>query len=584
VPKFVLHSGYSHISDDLPKVHDNSLLDRIYKARGIKSEDDLDYNLSHLLSPDLLRGMDKAVALLIDVITNNKKALVVSDYDCDGATSCCIAVEGLRMLGAKNIDFIVPNRFEYGYGLSPAIVKIAGEKSPDLIITVDNGISSLEGAQAVKDLKTPCKLLITDHHLAPKVLPEADAIVNPNQPGCDFPSKSIAGCGVMFYTLLSTRVKLREIGWFTKDRPEPNFGELLDVLALGTVADVVPLDYNNRIFVHQGLKRINAGNVRPGIAALLEIAKRKIGQVVASDFGFAVGPRLNAAGRLADMSLGILCLLEKDEAKAKILAAELDNLNCERREIESQMKEDALVSLNDFSSDLSDNYGICLYQDDWHEGVIGILASRIKEKMNRPVVCFAKADDGSIKGSARSVPAFHIRDALDAIATKNPGLLTKFGGHAMAAGMSLRTEDLERFTKAFDIEARIHLTEEDIEGAIETDGDLKPEEMTMDVVNMLRESGPWGQMFPDPSFEGVFEVLHQRVVGDNHLKLLLRHQDGAVPVDAICFNCIEDGKQPQLDFIRAAYKLDVNEFRGRRTVQAMVSYFEAAEKDVDPPF
>lgn len=577
MPKFSLYPGYSEIGDIPERVHEISLLDRIYKSRGVRSPSDLEYVFSNLHSPSMMKGIGDAADIIIEAIVKGKKLLVVSDYDCDGATSCCIAVEGMGLLGAKDVDFIVPNRFEYGYGLSPAIVEIAGQKNPDVIITVDNGISSIDGARAVKALSHPCRLVITDHHLAPSILPEADAIVNPNQPDCPFPSKSIAGCGVMFYVLLEIRSRMRDRGLFSElGIEEPNLAVLMDVLALGTVADVVPLDYNNRIFVSQGLRRINSGMVRPGIRALLEISKRRIGGIIASDFGFAVGPRLNAAGRLSDMSLGIKCLLEKDEKKAREMAVKLDVLNVERREIESQMKDGALDALFSKAKEYDDQFSLCLYDETWHEGVIGIVASRLKERFNRPVICFARSEDGLIKGSGRSVAKFHIRDALDAVATKNPGMLTKFGGHAMAAGMTILESDFERFRAAFDDEAKACLSLEDIEGCIETDGPIDPEDISMENAEALRSAGPWGQAFLEPKFEGEFEVLHQKVVGDNHLKFLLRPKDGSLPIDAVCFNCVEGSKAPTFDMIRAAFKMDINEYRGRRSLQLLIDYFESS--------
>lgn len=557
-------------------VHKNPLLNRLYRNRGIACEQDLDCDLRGLLPPSLMKGMDKAVDLLADCVVNGKRAVYVSDYDCDGATACAIGVEGLRLLGAADVRFIVPNRFEYGYGLSPAIVALAAEQKPDVIITVDNGITSFEGAEAVKALPFPCKLLITDHHLAPAVgLPEADAIVNPNQPGCPFPSKAIAGCGVMFYVLLALRARLREIGWFNETRKEPNLGVLLDLLALGTVADVVPLDKNNRILVRHGLNLINSGRGRPGIRHLLELGKRRIGRVVASDLAFAAGPRLNSAGRLSDMTLGVACLLEKDDEQALTLATTLDRLNIERREIEQEMKEEALVELEEIGCD-AHRFGLCLHQASWHQGVIGIVASRIKEKFFRPVICFASDGDEYLKGSARSVKGFHLKHALDAVAARHPGILIKFGGHAMAAGMTIRQADFETFSQAFDEEVRRYLTAEDVLGSIETDGELEPDDISLDNAALIREGGPWGQNFVEPLFHGTFRIVNKRVLGDKHLKMTVMHPEGGVAMDAIAFNCVENGAPPVEDQALMTYRMDINEWRGKTTLQLVVDYLEPA--------
>lgn len=558
-----------------PAVHEHPLLDRLYRARGVRSVEELDYALSGLHSPFQMKGMQAAADLLANAIQHDEKILIISDYDCDGATGCAIAVEGLRLLGGGYVDFLVPNRFEYGYGLSPAIVeKAAADFAPDLIVTVDNGIASLAGAQAVRDLPKKTKLLITDHHLAPETLPVADCIINPNQPGCEFPSKALAGCGVMFYALLATRAVLRDRGFF-EGREYPDLRVLLDLVALGTVADVVPLDHNNRTLVHAGLRRINVGQVRPGIRALLELGSRQIGRIVAADFGFIAGPRLNAAGRLDDMTIGIRCLLEPRASIALQYATQLDQFNRERKQIENEMKAQALAELD--VSDIGDRFGLCFYDDAWHQGVVGIVASRIKDKTYRPVICFAPDEDPTlIKGSARSVPGLHLRDVLADLDAKHPSLITKFGGHAMAAGLTIPKRAYARFAELFDAEVHKHLTAEDVAGTLETDGELSGEDFTLGTAEALKVAGPWGQKFPEPVFLGDFDVLDTRVVGERHLKLALRpHNSPGLTLNAIAFHCLEPGMlQPDYTKIRALYKLDVNEWRGDRSVQLLIDHIE----------
>ena len=555
------------------------LLARVYAQRGITTADQLERGLAHLLPVDQLKGIEQAAKLLAEAVTTQQRILIVGDFDCDGATSSALAVRALRMLGATQVDYLVPNRFEYGYGLTPEIVAVAAERNPDLIVTVDNGISSIDGVAAAN--ARGIRVLVTDHHLQGHELPAAAAIVNPNQQGDAFPSKNLAGVGVIFYVMLAVRARLREQGVFTDSQNTgagPNLAELLDLVALGTVADVVPLDHNNRILVGQGLARIRAGKCSAGIAALISMAKRNPSTLAASDLGFALGPRLNAAGRLDDMSLGIELLLTDDPARALELAQRLDGLNHERRQIENEMKEEAMLILDEMELDASSDenaelpVGLCLIEPHWHQGVIGILASRIKDRLHRPVIIFAQADDGSIKGSARSVPGLHIRDALDAVAAGNPGLLTKFGGHAMAAGMSLALEDFERFREAFDAEVRRHLSPEDLRREILSDGELADDELNLDLAEALRAGGPWGQGFPEPMFDGVFDLVSKRIVGEKHLKLVLRPEGGEQAIDAIAFNTVDDDWPVGVGQVELAYRLDVNEFNGKRSAQLMVEH------------
>ena len=562
---------------DLPNdIH--PVLKRIYAARDIKSADDLDYSLQKLLPFEDLSNIQEAVSLLAEAIKENKRILIVADFDADGATSCVVGLQGLRQMGAKDVVYVVPNRFEFGYGLSPEIVEVAAEMNPDLLVTVDNGISSVEGVQLARD--KGIDVLITDHHLPGKELPNANAIVNPNQAGDKFPSKMLAGVGVMFYILVALRAHLREQNWFHEQKlTEPNLAELLDLVALGTVADVVPLDRNNRLLVSQGLARIRSGNCRPGIKALLLAANRTVEKVTAQDMGFAVGPRLNAAGRLSDMSLGIECLLSDDEMQARNMAVRLDELNKERRKIQSEMQEQALIDITELDLDEAEMpLGVCLFNQDWHQGVVGILASKIKDKLHRPVIAFAKDKDGFIKGSARSISCVHIRDVLDTIAGQHPGLIDKFGGHAMAAGMTIKESDFEKFKQAFDQELRRFVTAEDLNGSLHTDGELTPNEITFELANVIQEAGPWGQGFPEPQFDGEFELIESRIVGEKHLKLQLRalSQSGAKGkiIDAIAFNFTDEAWSKKPERVHTVYRLDINEFRGRRQLQLMIENIE----------
>ncbi|WP_374324238.1 single-stranded-DNA-specific exonuclease RecJ [Aquipseudomonas alcaligenes] len=547
------------------------LLTRLYAARGVQSAAELDKGLARLIPYQQLKGIDAAVDLLVQALQQRQRILIVGDFDADGATASSVGVLGLRMLGAAHVDYLVPNRFEYGYGLTPEIVAVALQRQPELLVTVDNGISSVDGVTAAKE--AGLKVLVTDHHLPGPELPAADAIVNPNQPGCAFPSKALAGVGVMFYVLLALRARLREIGWFAKAGiSEPNLGELLDLVALGSVADVVPLDANNRILVHQGLARIRAGRARPGLRAVLEVAGRQHARITSTDLGFILGPRLNAAGRLDDMSLGIECLLCEDEALARDMAQQLDELNKDRKAIEQGMQREALAQLKDLP--LADMpFGLCLFEPDWHQGVIGILASRLKERYHRPAIAFADAGDGLLKGSARSVPGLHIRDALDAVAARHPGLISKFGGHAMAAGLSLPQEHFGAFAAAFDAEVRRQLSEDDLTGRLLSDGQLGAEEFHLELAKALRHAGPWGQHFPEPLFHGVFQIVTQRVVGEKHLKLVLKTECGSLTLDGIAFNVDRDiWPNPNVRWVELAYKLDVNEYQGRESVQLMVAH------------
>ncbi len=542
------------------------LLARLYAARGITDKAELDYELKSLLPPASLTHTGEAAVLLADAIEAEAKILIVGDYDCDGATATAVGMRALKALGA-DVDFLLPDRFKLGYGLSPEIVDVAAEQSPDLIVTVDNGIASLEGVERAR--QHGIATLITDHHLPAESLPEADCIVNPNQPGCDFPSKCIAGVGVMFYVMLALRAELRARGWFAPnvpERPEPNFATLLDLVALGTVADVVKLDRNNRILVSQGLKRMRAGQMQPGIAALFKAAGRDPRRATAFDLGFLLGPRLNAAGRLADMRLGVECLITEDAGRALQIAQELDTLNRQRREIESGMQEQAMQLLETLEAGDAAP-GVALFDPAWHEGVVGILASRIKDKLHRPVFAFAPGEGGIIKGSGRSIPGLHLRDALDLVAKRAPGLLIRFGGHAMAAGATVNAENFEKFKSLFAEVAGELIAPADLTRTLETDGNLETGYFSLDIARLL-ENEIWGQGFPAPLFLDEFAVEQQRVLKEKHLKLRLRK--GNTRIDAIQFNF---ASQPGHS-TRVAYRLAINEYMGVETPQLMVEYLE----------
>lgn len=541
---------------------DAGLLGRLLSSRGLASQEELDHSLKGLYPPTLLKGVDEAADILFKALEADASILVVGDFDADGATSCALMVSVLKSLGASQVNYLVPDRFRFGYGLSPEIVEVAAAFAPDLLITVDNGIASCDGVAAAGE--RGMEVVITDHHLPGAVLPAAAAIVNPSQPGCEFPSKHLAGVGVAFYLLSVLRARLRSSGWF-EHRQEPNLAEWLDLVALGTVADVVPLDQNNRRLVAEGLKRIRAGRSRPGIRALAEVAGVDLNSMVTRDLAFSIAPRLNAAGRLQDMTVGIECLLAEGD-QAVELATHLDELNRERREIETDMRDQAMAFLSDLSFDGEKAAGICLFRENWHEGVVGIIASRVKEKSHRPVIAFARVGKDELKGSGRSVSGFHMRDALDAIATSHPGLLIRFGGHAMAAGLSLGAESFEKFVDAFDREVRQRLGEAAIEQVVVTDGELG-EAVTINVARQLESAAPWGQGFPEPEFDDRFEILEQRIVGGRHLKMLLQPEIGQ-PVDAICFN---QGGLVDARFIRCAYRIEVNRYRGMERPQLVVS-------------
>ena len=548
-----------------------TLLTRLYAARGVQSQAELDKSLARLIPYQQLKGIDAAVDLLVVALEQRQRILIVGDFDADGATASTVGMLGLRLLGAAHVDYLVPNRFEYGYGLTPEIVEVALTRTPQLLITVDNGISSIEGVAAAK--KAGLSVLVTDHHLPGNELPAADAIVNPNQPGCEFPSKALAGVGVIFYVLIALRARLNSLGWYQNSKA-PNIAELLDLVALGSVADVVPLDANNRILVHQGLERIRAGRARPGLKAILEVAKRDPSKITSTDLGFILGPRLNAAGRLDDMSLGIECLLTDDANAAREMAAQLDEMNQDRKSIEQGMQREALAQLKDLTID-SMPFGLCLFDPEWHQGVIGILASRLKEKYFRPTFAFADAGDGMLKGSGRSVPGFHIRDALSVVAAQHPDLISKYGGHAMAAGLTLPEANFPLFCEAFDAEVRRQLREEDLTGRMLSDGSLAVEEFHLELARALRNAGPWGQHFPEPLFHGVFQLVEQRIVGERHLKVVLKTECGSVKLDGIAFGIDRDvWPNPTIRWVELAYKLDLNEFRGNETVQLMIAHIE----------
>jgi single-stranded-DNA-specific exonuclease len=539
------------------------VLARIYAGRRIRSAAELEYQLDKLLPPRLLKSIASAARLLADAIQAGERLLIVADYDADGATACAVGIRALRAFGA-NVDYLVPDRFKLGYGLSPELVDIAAQRNPDLLITVDNGIASVEGVARAASLGIAT--LITDHHLPGAELPAAACIVNPNQPGCEFPSKALAGVGVMFYVALALRMELRERGFF-QGKAEPNLASLTDLVALGTIADVVPLDANNRILVAQGLKRLRAGRAQPGIAALLRAAGRPLAEASSFDLGFIAGPRLNAAGRLADMSLGIECLIADDEARAANCARELDRLNGERRNIEAAMLQRALEILGRLPS--ADHSSV-FYDPDWHQGVVGIVASRLKDRLHKPVICFARAEEGGglvLRGSGRSIPGLHLRDCLDLVAKRSPGLVRRFGGHAQAAGLSIAEADRSRFAAAFEAALEELLPAEARLRTVETDGALDAAHCTLEVARML-EAGIWGQGFPQPLFCDTFAVESQRVVGERHLKLRLA-KDGR-RFEAMRFGALE----PLPAKVRAAYRLAVNEFNGLKSIQLNVEHFE----------
>ncbi|EIP5573599.1 single-stranded-DNA-specific exonuclease RecJ [Salmonella enterica] len=547
------------------------LLRRLYASRGVRSAHELERSVKGMLPWQHLSGIDNAVEILYNAFREGIRIIVVGDFDADGATSTALSVLGMRALGCDNISYLVPNRFEDGYGLSPEVVDQAKARGAQLIVTVDNGISSHAGVAHAKTLGIP--VIVTDHHLPGDTLPDAEAIINPNLRDCEFPSKSLAGVGVAFYLMLALRTFLRDKGWFDeRNIAPPNLAELLDLVALGTVADVVPLDANNRILTWQGLSRIRAGKCRPGIKALLEISNRDPQQLAASDLGFALGPRLNAAGRLDDMSVGVALLLCDNLGEARVLASELDALNQTRKEIEQGMQAEALIlceKLERSSETLPG--GLAMYHPEWHQGVVGILASRIKERFHRPVIAFAPAGDGTLKGSGRSIQGLHMRDALERLDTLYPDLMIKFGGHAMAAGLSLEEHKFEQFQQRFGELVTEWLDPALLQGEVISDGPLSAAEMSMEVAQLLRDAGPWGQMFPEPLFDGRFRLLQQRLVGERHLKVMVEPVGGGPLLDGIAFNidttCWPDNGVREVEL---AYKLDINEFRGNRSLQIII--------------
>ncbi len=559
---------------DFPS-HWSPALRRIFAARGVTGSEQLNYSAQKLLPPDGLKGLPQAIARLQQALQNNEHIVIVGDFDADGATSTTLAYQSLKAMGFQKVDYLVPNRFDYGYGLTPEIVEVAAERfQPQLIITVDNGISSCDGVATAMTLDID--VIVTDHHLPGDQTPEACAIVNPNQRGCEFESKQLAGVGVIFYVMSALRKALREQGWFkSRGIAEPNMAQYLDLVALGTVADVVPLDYNNRILVHQGLQRIRAGVARPGIYALLQVARKAYDRIASIDLGFIVGPRLNAAGRLDDISRGIACLLAQSLPEALPIASELDELNHERRAIERSMQAQALELLGEIDCGDHLPWGLSLYEPDWHQGVIGILAGRLKERYHRPVIAFAEASDTEIKGSARSIEGLHIRDALDRLAKHYPHLLQKFGGHAMAAGLSLKKQDFAEFSKAFDETVREMLNEDALTQRWLTDGELSSDELTLEFAHQIKDSGPWGQHFPEPSFVGTFNVINHRIVGEKHLKLALSHPSRGI-IDAIAFNVDSEWLERELSEITLVYQLDVNVYQGDESAQLIVRHIVEA--------
>lgn len=585
------------------EVHPHPVINRVLQNRGIASMADMEYSLSQLIEPFSMANMKQACIVLEGHLRKGSRFVIIGDFDCDGATSTSIAVAGLKMMGAKDVHFLIPDRVIHGYGLTPPIVSLAAELEPDIIVTVDNGIASLDGAAAVNKLERPCDLLITDHHLASdKGLPEACAIVNPNQPGCPFPSKSLAGCGVMFYVIMALRAHLRETDYFdVMDIKQPNIGTLLDLVALGTVADVVPLDKNNRILVEAGLNRIRMGHARPGIKAILEVAKRDPSKVTSSDMGFSLGPRINAAGRLEDMTLGIQCLLTEDVLFAETMAKRLDDLNQQRRDIEAGHVFDAVIDIE--SNSLNQKKGVVLFDPSWHPGVVGIVAARVKERLNRPIICMtdsggakekrqelqhlintnahddliqaceAELQEKEVKGSARSIEGIHLKHVLDYISKLHPDILTKFGGHAMAAGLSLKYKNLERFVELFNHEVEKEITEAQMLGTIVVDiMNLDPRNISIDLAREFRKLGPWGQHFPEPNFHARFHsVKEPRIMKEKHAKFFVTMEGSPDQVfEAVAFNVVNDGVLPVGDFFEGAFTLDINEYRGRETLQLML--------------
>lgn len=548
------------------------VLNTIYAGRQIVSNDQLDYTLESLLTPEKLPGVADAVRVLARALTMDQKIIFIGDFDADGATSTALGVLALRNMGARQVDYLIPNRFDFGYGLSSEIVNVAAQMNPELLITVDNGIANVDGVDTAK--KLGMSVIITDHHLPAARLPNADAIVNPNLTSSNFQSSALAGVGVIFYLIIALRSHLKQISWF-QDKVEPKLSDYLDLVAVGTVADLVPLDKNNRIMVYKGLERINGGHCRPGIQALLAFKNRNPGQITSSDLGFVVGPRLNAAGRLEDMSLGIECLLTDDHDHARRLARELNELNLRRRQIEEEMRTQAIEIVNgkEFSGTLP--AGICLYEQTWHQGVVGLIAGRIKDNVHRPVVAFAKTKQHELKGSARSVEGLHIRDVLYAIDVKNPGLILRFGGHAAAAGLSLKESNLELFKTAFIDEVERQTDPSVQSGIVMSDGRLDESDLSLEFARLIKHSGPWGQGFPEPVFDDEFDVLDRKVLADRHLKLRVRIKGSNKVFDALAFYQSESYKDVDMaEGVRIAYRLDINDYNGLCKPQLLVEHLE----------
>ena len=551
------------------------VLKRVYAARHVKSINDIDYSLKSLLPVDGLKNINAAVDLLIEAIEKKHRILIVADFDADGATSCALAIRGLSLFGYHDATYVVPNRFEFGYGLTPEIVDVALEYEPDILLTVDNGISSVDGVNYARE--HGLRVMVTDHHLPPTDLPAADVIVNPQLPGDAFPSKNLAGVGVMFYVLLALRARLREQGWFeARGLAYPNLAQLLDLVALGTVADVVPLDKNNRTLVAHGIKLIQQNKTLPGIRALLGLAGKNQQNVTATVLGFSIAPRLNAAGRLTDMSLGIECLLCDDDSAAMEMAKQLDDLNCERRQIQDEMQAQALLELDQVFAPASETLksGLCIYNPDWHQGVIGILAAKVKERFNRPVIAFAREKQGILKGSARSIDGLHIRDLLEKMTLDQPGLIRTFGGHAMAAGLTIEESYFDEFCRCFERCLEQTLSVDEIDDLCLSDGELDPEELSMQLACDIQAGGPWGQDFPEPVFDGQFRLLEKRIVGGNHLKLRLQTETNGKTLEAISFNTTDESWPNDVCHIQAAYRLDVNEYQNRKKLQLLIEHIE----------
>lgn len=548
-----------------------SLLHRVYALRGVRTDDELKLGLDRLIPVGQLDGIARAVALLLEHRAKKSSLLVVGDFDADGATSTALVVRQLRRLGFERVDYIVPNRFQFGYGLTPEIVNLAVERGPHLIITVDNGVSSVSGVAAAR--AAGIDTLVTDHHLPGSELPAANAMVNPNLSGASFPSKALAGVGVAFYTMAALTRELVAQGVCQSDKV--SMADLLDLVAVGTVADLVPLDYNNRILVYQGLRRIRGGKCVAGVRALLEVAGKRIDSIVASDLGFQIGPRLNAAGRLDDMSIGIECLLTDDLERARALAGQLAQLNHERRDLEQRMQQEALAIVAERNEDeASLPLGVCLFEESWHQGIVGLVASRVKDRVHRPVIAMARADEVTLKGSARSVPGVHIRDVLDAIAARHPGLIEKFGGHAMAAGVTISLARYQEFASAFADEVARWMTLDDAQGIVNSDGEVAAGDFSLQTARELREGGPWGQNFPEPLFDGRFTVLDTRVLGERHLKLKVR-ADGGPICEAIAFRYFDADDAEEIAAnhqVEMAFRLDVNEYAGSERLQLVVEH------------